>query len=1302
MKLRSLLCFFLFVALVSAQNKKTFTVKLNTIYDPVIEKTIYSGDHITLGDGFVPLYIHQEKKNKNGEIVNISYKVLRQKKRLIKDLLVTQEKISPEIDLRVFTVKDVDKEYITFSFNPVYKNSKQEFFEIQEIEVNYSIKTKSKFSKVNRTNANSESFLASGTWYKIAVDKTGVYKLDYNFLKSLGIDVDNINPKRIRVLGYGGQVLPEDLGVSQIEGLQENAIQVIGEEDNVFNRDDVVLFYGQGTITWDLTNRNQITHRQNIYSSRGYYFINVDSGIDGKRIQNIASPLNAATNQINTFTDYQLHEQELFNYIRVGRQWFGEDFSVNRNQNFNFIFPNIVRTTSVILSTGFASNSASTSVNFNVNYNGNVLINRAIQNTNPREGFTNINPSANFLAAGDNININVFYNSNGDNSAISRLDYLRVVADRSLIANGTQFGFVNFQSQTNSQVLEYTINKKNEIDYIWNVTDVYNVKNQLGTNVSSSSFKFKELTDGILNRYHLVKINRALSPINLGSNSRVSNQNLQAINNAQYVIIANKNLISQANRIKTYHEQNTYIDEAKTTKIKVEVVDIQQIYNEFGSGNSDITAIRNFFKFLYDKNTSAEQRLKYVCLFGDSTFDYRNIQTRSENSIPTFMSLTNSSSLISSFNTDDYYAYMDEVGRISPSVSSWKMDLITGRIPVSNANEARTVVDKILNYYAPNSFGAWKNQVTLLGDDGQEGDNQGLIEHLEDSAKKITGFVNSSNIEVEGNDENLNVVKLYSDAFEEQVTSGGQSYPEVKRRFLQAFDNGSLVINYFGHGNVFSLAEENFLDISDIGAIRNKNNLPLFITVTCDFSRFDDPVRVSGGEELMLNSLGGAVSMITTTRQITITAGAKMNNLLSDYLFRFDGKKRTIAESLKDAKNVNFDRDKFFVFYFGDPLMNLSIPDNKIKINDVKKIVTTDPNEIKLESVSTLKALARHRITGEIVDKSDNTINSFNGKLDIIIYGKELERSTRLNEEGGVNSGNQSEVTNFNSLENKLFVGTASVKNGMFAVDFILPKDIGFIEESTKFSVYAASNSNEATGFDKTYIVGGIDTDVEEDKTPPMLNLFMEDKSFLDGGSTTTRPRFIANIQDQSGINISLNSIGRNLSLVIDGDFSNPINLNDFYTTEPDDFTRGVVNYELEQLEIGNHTVTFKAWDTHNNSATQTLNFTVVEDREFKIDRVLNYPNPFINHTEFWFSNNRVGNPLEVKVQIYTISGKLVKSIFATDGNNNGGNIVRSVTWDGKDDFGNRLAKGVYLYKIIVKETLSGETDERIEKLVIL
>ncbi|MGY5354365.1 type IX secretion system sortase PorU [Wenyingzhuangia sp. IMCC45467] len=1287
MKLQYLICFFLGTFLGFSQQNSTFSIDWSQQYEPTINDNVWVGTNIFLQNDFIPMYIKQWKKDETGNLTNIKFLNI-VTSRLNTNLLsgVSLSSLPSNFQPVLSIVKEGDVEYYTVQANAMYKNGNGEVFQVQSFQVSYGLSLANKTNinaRVAQTNLVTNSVLSSGTWYKIAVDKTGVFKIDANFLKSIGIETSNIDPKKIRVFGNGGAMLPELVSQPRKEDLLENAIYVDGENDGVFNDNDYVLFYAQGPISWNLESRTAITHKQNIYSEYAYYFINVDSGVDGKRITNKAVVNNPKTIDVNTFTDYQLHEKELFNYIRVGRKWFGEDFTVNNQQDFTFNFPNIINTEPVIINGSFSAKSASRSSTYSVVYNNANVFNTVISSSGSL-AFRDNKGTGSFTPVDDNLVLNVTWNNNGDLSATAYFDYFEIIADRNLIATGSQFGFLNFESKKLGEVLEYNITNDANIDFVWDVTDHINPTQVIDTDLGANNFKFKEITDEVLNKYQVVKTSEAYNPIKLSSTSNVNNQNLHALKDVQYIIVTQKEFIGEANKIRDYHRNNTTISETNSNKINVEVVDVEHIYNEFGSGSPDITAIRDFAKFLYDNASSDDYKLKYLCLFGDASFDYKGIMYKDTQIVPSYLSNV-SNSLSNSYNSDDYYGFLDATDDTNDNGElqvTGKLDIVTGRIPVGTITKANQYVTKLLNYYSTRTRGSWKSKITLLGDDGQEGSDQSLIRYLEDSSLLI-----------EANNPNLNISKLYTDAYKEVITSGGGTYPEVTKRFRESFTTGSLVINYFGHGNNFNLGQETFLDIAAIRGFRNLNNLPLFITVTCDFSRFDDPTILSGGEELIESAFGGAIAMVATTREISIFAGNSINKNLANYLYSFDGKIRTAAEALKDVKNNVGLSNEFFVFFLGDPAMKLSLPKEGVKISEIKKY-KTDPvsGNVTLENVTDLNALSKVKVTGTVTE-SGSILSDFTGTLSVTLFDKEIDRKTLLNEGSGT-------VVNFKSLESKVFVGEASVKNGKFSFDFILSKDVSVSPENAKFSFYAVSDTEERIGSDFNFKVGGIDADAPEDDTPPVIQLYMDDETFVDGGNTSTTPKLLAKIKDDSGVNTSLNSIGHNITVVIDGDLANPISLNEFYTTEKDDFTTGLVAYELPELTPGNHTVTFKAWDTYNNSSTQTLSFYAQEDRGFKLSRVLNYPNPFINHTEFWFKNNRQGDPVEITVQIYTLSGKLIKTIHTSD--NNLDEISRVVTWDGKDDFGNKLGKGVYVYKLTVKEIISGQSDEKIEKLVIL
>ena len=535
----------------------------------------------------------------------------------------------------------------------------------------------------------------------------------------------------------------------------------------------------------------------------------------------------------------------------------------------------------------------------------------------------------------------------------------------------------------------------------------------------------------------------------------------------------------------------------------------------------------------------------------------------------------------------------------------------------------------------------------------------------------------------------FNITKIYLDAYVQENSSGGERYPEVKTAITNAIENGTLVFDYFGHGGEDGFASEKILDKPQIQKFNNPKTLPLLITVTCDFSRFDNPNRTTAGELIFWNPNGGAASMVTTTREVFIGTGQKFNEQFIRVLLEFDDEDLTIAESLKETKNqFSTSEQKFFIYYFGDPAMKLSIPKPNV-------IITKMNGKGVSQALDTLKALSKVSFEGIVADKDNTILKDFNGSLSTTVFDKSINKTTLDNDGFGV-------VMPFDIQDSKLFKGNSTVTDGVFKFDFIVPKDIKVAYGKGKLSFYAQNKSNDIdkAGYNADIIVGGIDENAPEDTQGPEIKLYMNDESFIDGGNTNMSPNLIVSLSDISGINTSITAVDHDIVAVLDGDTTNPIILNNFYQTANDDFTNGKVNYKLRDLTVGPHTIKIKAWDTYNNSSQTTLNFEVISDGLLQLENVLNYPNPFINYTEFWFNHNKPNELLEVQVQVFTVSGKLVKTIhqnvISTE------TLCRSISWNGLDDFGNKIGKGVYVYKLRVTATDSNLVSEKYEKLVIL
>lgn len=1106
------------------------------------------------------------------------------------------------------------------------------------------------------------SVLNEGNWYKFAVDTTGVFRIDRNLLQQIGVSTQNLDPRKIHIYGNGGNLLPEVNADFRYEDLQENSIYIEGEADGSFDANDFILFYAQGPHDWEVDTTTGIArHRQNIYSDKGFYFITVNNS-DGKRIQPAAAVSQPAVAQISIFDDYIFYEQETTSLFAAGRRWVGEDFSIESDQTIEIPFPNAVPGENVNITVRAATISALSS-NMSVSANGTDLFNLIFFGNDPDALIlaTDQIRSAPLANSSNTISVSMNYSNGGNPSARAYLDYIEVVGKKNLIANDFQFGFRSFDAANTTDVVEYQIQNPNNIFQIWDVTDIINVTS-VGNESTSNNFSFRA-NGGTLREYVVLHSNDFYTPEAL-PNARVENQNLHAIQDVNYLFFTSEELVPQVQRLADFHEENS--------GLTTEIIIVDDIYNEFASGSPDITGIRDFVKYVYDNNTTDDKKLRFLCFFGDASYDYKDRIPNNNNIVPVYQS-DQSYSLAFSFVTDDYFAMMDDDdGTMS---SSDTVELASGRIPVTTLGEAKIVVDKILSYYERTALGDWRNTITLVSDDIDADSDESIQSGVEEIADDI-----------KDNKPIFNVDKIFADTFVQQNSSGGERYPDVQAAITTAIEKGTLVFDYFGHGGEDGFAAERFLDVPQVQSFQNQNTLPLFITVTCEYSRFDNPARITAGELTFLNPDGGAASMITTTREVFISVGQTFNERLIANLLEFNGGDLTIAEALIATKNQVNNTQKYFIYFFGDPAKKLAIPALDVQLTRMNGVDIT-------QSLDTLKALSRVNFDGIVTDPDGNILTDFNGRLSTTVFDKPIDRVTLDNDNFGVNLV-------LDSQESKLFRGESTVQNGAFSFEFIVPRDIRIAFGKGKLSFYAENGETDRNGFNADVVVGGIDETAPSDTEGPDIQLFMNDESFIDGANTNSSPNLIANLADPSGINTSVTAVDHDIVAILDGDESTPIILNDFYKTELDDFTRGKVIFRLRDLAVGPHTLKLKAWDTYNNSSESMINFVVVSDASITLDNVLNYPNPFVNYTEFWFNHNKPNESLEVQVQIFTISGKLIKTInqqVVTTGN-----LSRNINWNGLDDFGNKIGKGVYVYKLKVKSTVSNLSAEKYEKLVIL
>lgn len=1175
---------------------------------------------------------------------------------------ISKENLKKNIELKIENFKERDNAFYNISFVPILKLN-DSFLKVISLEIEIIYTPDNIFRS---TNVIQNSVLATGDFFRFTIQKSGVYKLTKQFLRDLGFNV-NVDPRKIKIYGNGGKMIAHKNNDSYPIDLPENAIKFIGEEDGSFNDSDYIIFYAEGIDNWVQESSTNL----NLYSDKAYYYVSYD-GNNGKRILENIQPTGTSTVTINTFQDRQFIEEDVINISKMGRKWFSNSFNITNKKNYTFSFPNIVLGSNILMDIEAAA-SASVATSFKIKANNN---DAATINLPSSVELHTESIFAGNIPASEQLSIEVEYNNNSVPSSNGYINYINFSAQRNLIGYGKQFRFENILTQNNIGIVEFQVNQTSGISQIWDITDIYNVT-AISNTTNASSLNFKT-NAGNLKKYVAIDLNDLYTPEKL-TNTRIANQNLKGTiflnqNNVfediDYLIITPASLASEANRLAAFHKSNY--------NHKTKVVALENIYPEFSSGQQDIGAIRNFIKYVYENASNSTNRLKYVNLFGDASFDPKNRTQNNTNIVPSYQSRI-SNSLAGSFIADDFFGCMD-VTEGEMDNSNFGIDIAVGRMIVSNITQARQMVDKIINYHDYKSYGRWRNNVVMVADDADKTSDATLQVELNDVA-----------VELYNQKPFLNVNKIYLDSYSQVSSSGGQRYPNARKDLFETFERGALVINYLGHGGENGLTSERVFDLADAQAFNNPFKYTCFITLTCEFSRFDNPLRPTAGEYTYWNPTGGAVAMITTTRQIGQLSAELINPILNSKLFAYQSNTYpTIGEALRLAKNSNNNASGLKVIsLIGDPAMKLAIP--------VPKIVLTKINDIDINVTNTvLNALSNIKISGEVRNDAGNILlSNYNGEIAIQIHDKDLQRFS-LNNDG--NSAN----FQFNTLGNVIFRGNATVVNGIFELNFIVPKDIKIPVGNGRISFYAKSNNpilRNQTGHSNAILVGGINENAPNDNLPPRVKLYMNDTSFVNGGITNESPIFLAFLEDENGINTA-SGIGHDIIAILDGDETKPFILNDFYETELNDYKKGKVTYPFRNLAVGLHTIKFTAWDVYNNPITAEIQFVVMGDETVTLTNVLNYPNPFVNYTQFWFSHNRPFENLEVQVQILTITGKIVKTInqnIVTDGF-----LSREITWDGRDDYGDKIGKGVYLYKLTVKSNVTNSKTEKIEKLVIL
>ncbi|OIN60470.1 type IX secretion system sortase PorU [Arsenicibacter rosenii] len=1093
-----------------------------------------------------------------------------------------------------------------------------------------------------------QTVLKSGDWIKIGVTTTGVYRLTTDMLTKASPALATADPRRLRLYGNGGAVLPQANAAKRAVDLTENAIVVTGEEDGKLDAGDAILFFGQGphVIRFDST-ASRLTHQINPYSDTTFYFLTVGDAA-GLRIQTKPSaPLSGTV--IAAFDDYQFHEQELTSIAKTGREWLGEYLGVNTTLSLSFSVPGLVPSTPLLITSSVVAN-AIVPTSFTWQINGQQIGRQSVnalsgykydyQGLENRQTFT----TSTSLTTGS-LPFVLTFDKNGQTGSQGYLNFVAVQYRRDL-------RWYDQPVIARLPAGRYSSKQATAAAKLWDISDPLKPAAQAVT-MTGGEATWAAATGGT---YLLFTESQAIAPVSL---KPILNQQVRGQATPDLLIITAPGWKTEADRLAAFRRSNSGMD--------VLVLTTQQVFNEFGSGQADPTAIRDAVRYFYRQQTG---KLKFLLLVGNATYDYRNImgmQTAVQqwNTVPVYES-RESFHPVDGFSSDDYFGFMKETDGewAETEAGDQLLDIGVGRLPVRSLDDARMVVDKLIRYDSDKTLaGEWQSRLTLVADDGD------LNIHQSD-ADLFARYIETQTPAYRPE-------RLLLDAFPQEVTASGQKAPLMNKAIDEAVSDGRLIINYTGHGGESGWAEEQILTLQDIFSWRNRR-LPLFVTGTCEFGRYDDPNVRSGAELALTSRLGGAIALLTTTRPVAANTNFLLNQAFYQSVFApVNGQMPRLGDVLRLTKNKSLSgsRNRNFSL-LGDPSMRLAYPKAQVAVTKINS------RSVTAGKADTLRALQTVSVEGQIQDpQSGSLLTDFSGILKMSVYDKAVSQTTK---------GTESSPMTYKVFNSLIYAGQVTVKQGRFAIQFTVPKDIDYQFGPGRLVAYAIRSDSlmDAAGSLSQLIIGGSTTVETTDRQPPTVQLALENAVLTEtpvrvaGPDVTLR----AQLADNVGINLARTGLGHELTARLND--TTQVILNDYYVATTSDGTTGEVKYTFRNLPAGTYSLRVKAWDVNNNSGEGTLTFRVSDKPGLAVTSLMAYPNPVVQQATIQMKHNRPGDALDWTVQILDVSGRLLTA--QTGGCTDCSATVSVTEWAGQAANGVLLPNGLYIYRLQVRSVGDG------------
>jgi len=1097
------------------------------------------------------------------------------------------------------------------------------------------------------------SGLTRKQYHTFTINRDGVYKITAAGLRAAGLG-DGMPLDQIQLFNNGGHELSRATNAGRYNPsvtAETPLYMVDANQDGLFNGNDYFLFYGRHVNGWFYEDgKKDFQYQMHTYDTENTYILDV-SGTGGKRMT--ASTFPSLNNPVETdYGTFRYHyEKDLYNLLNSGPDWYGyRFFGLSNTYNFDIALPdNTPAGESATMvarfkgATGIHYLEPSSVYKINLSLNGAALLNNFQFTGGARPKATREIPAGVLKSGANAVSIQF---TGSDEAAVAHLDYISLIYQARLTAVNNYLTF--FTTKENTAMRYKVSGLTTAADWqIWDITDVLNPL-ILRENGSPQNGMLEIDVAEKENPKQWLVFSPSLSPV-----SEVREFNtftpyedlLSAANQADYIIITRRSLLDDAAEFA-----------AMRPALGVKTVNVEDIEFYFNSGVQDPTAIRNFLRYAY--NNWQTPSVSYVLLLGDGHYDYRHITIKDSSVVPVFEIYDTSE--IDSRECDAYFGDLVNTDN-SASLRNIRPDLAIGRLPVENSLDAQVMLEKIRTYEANPARDGWQMEVTLVADDTTT------------SAGKTEPWLHQPQTERLVNEtpiSKFNLKKIYLTAYPAVPGGRGILKPGAQRDIINQFNNGTLIINYVGHGSPTTWAHETVFNFDrDYSSINNPDKYPFLVAATCDFGMFDNPFEISFTEGLIWKKNAGIIGALVSTRLVYSQQNARFNRVFYQKLFPEGGPSIELGAAMLQAQHStsgsNVNDQKYHLL--ADPTMTLIDPREKMQVSSIQP--------------DTLKALATVEIDGA-VETDGKRATDFNGGAVIIVNDARYE---------DVNTGGGKGL-NYDLPGPLLFKGEVSVEQGALQGRFIVPKSLRYQNRPTgRVSIYAwdDNSARSAMAFRDDLLFIGSENRGGETDGPGIDIYFKNQENFSDGDMVQSNPILIIEMEDENGINVT-GQLGHRLELRIDNGDAQDVSA--FFKYDRDSYTRGRLEYPLTALKSGRHTLQFSAYDNLNNLSEQTIAFTVADEDEPVLDRVMNYPNPFRRATRFTFQTSVSG--AEVTVKIYTLQGRIIQELtgyVSTPGFN-------VIEWDGRDRDGDEPANGTYLYKVILKD--GARQLSKIEKMV--